>query len=300
VQRARVLRARRCRAGPEAVARGVQDVRLAGGPVAHGLPVEGAVGIGVGHDLGREHLLVVVEAERAVVLLIPDHPRDLVAGAGERDVRLDAVTARVAVERGVAAGRGAAVLVETVEARLLPAERAHAGRVGGLQAGAGALGSGLLDALGDEDLVVVAGARDVAVLLLPGHPRHGRVARHRGAARHRRVLRLLVGVDVERGNAGPAVLALGHPRVAGGVKAAGEDLLLTAQRLVGLIPRVPRHVASRAREVDRRGLRDGVGVDVQRLALGHPLAVLEGAYEDLLRAAGLLLERPPWDPRAVG
>ena len=59
----------------------------------------------------------------------------------------------------------------------------------------------LLDALGDEDLVVVAGAVDVAVLLLPRHPRHRVVAGHRGAAGDRRVLGLLVGVDVQRRDA---------------------------------------------------------------------------------------------------
>ena len=87
---------------------------------------EAAVGVRVRDDLGREDLLVVAQADVARVLLVPDGPRDGVARAGERDVGLDAVAARVDVQRRVAGRRRAAVLGEPVEADLLPAEVADA------------------------------------------------------------------------------------------------------------------------------------------------------------------------------
>src|SRR3954447_19723437 len=128
----------------------------------------------------------------------------------------------------------------------------------------------------------------------PPPPRPGVGAGHGRAAGHGGVLGFLVGVDVQRGHAGPAVLALGLPRVGGGGEAAGEDLLRAAQRLVGLVPGVPRHGPPGAREVDRGGLGLDVWIDVQRRPLGDPLAALEGAHEDPLGAAGRrLLERGP-------
>src|SRR5205085_379206 len=119
-----------------------------------------------------------------------------------------------------------------------------------------------------------------------------------------RVLGLAVGVDVQRRDLGPgrAVLAVGDPDLVGGVEAAGEDVGLRAEVDVGLVPGHPRHGAAGAGEVDRRRLGLLAGVDVQRGrgALRDPLAALEGADEDLLLAAGLLLERGPGDPGAAG
>ena len=66
----------------------------------------------------------------------------------------------------------------------------HARGRGRLEARAGLAGRRLLDALGDEDLVAVPRAVDLAVLLLPRDPRHRVVARHGRAAGDRRVLGL--------------------------------------------------------------------------------------------------------------
>src|SRR6185312_8569820 len=69
---------------------------------------------------------------------------------------------------------------------------------------------------------------------------------------------------------------------------------------VGLVPGSPRDLAAGAGEVDRGRFGLLVGLDVERLALGDPAPVLEGADEDLLRRAGLLLERGPGDVRGAG
>ena len=132
--------------------------------------------------------------------------------------------------------------------------------------------------------------------VFPRHPRHRVGAGLGGPAHERRVLGVLVGVDVQRGDEvlRRAVLALGDPGVVGGVEAAGEDLRLGARDVaVGLVPRRPRHGAPGAGEVDRRRLGLLVGLDVQRLALRLPRAVLERADEDVLRRADLLLEGAP-------
>ena len=92
----------------------------------------------------------------------------------------------------------------------------------------------------------------------------------------------------------------GCQRFSGRDEAAGEDLLLATERSARLVPRVPRDGAARAREVDRRRLGLDVLIDVERRPLRHPLAVLERAHEDPLRAAGLLLERRPRHARAAG
>ena len=98
---------------------------------------------------------------------------------------------------------------------------------------------------------------------------------------------------------GRAVLALGDPGVRGRVEAAGEDVRLAARQVgVRLVPRGPRDRARGAGEVDRRRLGLLRLVEVERAALGDPAAVLERADEDLLRAAGLLLERSPRDAGA--
>jgi hypothetical protein len=132
------------------------------------------------------------------------------------------------------------------------------------------------------------------------HATHGTgsAPRHGGPAGDRRVLGLLVGVDVQRRDARSTVLPLGLPHVVGGHEAAGEDLLLATERRVGLVPRVPRDGAPSTGEVDRRRFRLDVLVDVQRWALRDPLPVLERAHEDALGAAGLLLEGGPRHARA--
>src|SRR5439155_26512050 len=118
---------------------------LPGGTGADRDPVEAAVGVGVGHRLGGEHLLVAREAaEPRVALLVPDDPRHGVVGAGERVVGLDAVARRVDVQRRVAGrGRRAVGRVDALVADLLPAERADA-RAAAREVGRAV---GLLDAL---------------------------------------------------------------------------------------------------------------------------------------------------------
>src|SRR4051812_32888565 len=159
--------------------------------------------------------------------------------------------------------------LEPAEADLLPAEAADA------RAAARLVGRavGLLDAARDEDLVG-RGRVVAAVLLLPGDPRHRVVAGRGRAAGDGRVLGILVGVDVQRGNpgvVGRTILALGDPLVLRRREAAGEDVRLAARQVVvGLVPGRPRHGPAGAGEVDRRRLGLLVAIDVQRLALRLP------------------------------
>src|SRR6185436_16730024 len=301
VQRALVLLRLGLGARAEAVDRAarVERVRLAGGAAADRDVLEAAVG-GAGDRLRREHLLVAAQADAARVLLVPDEPRHGVRLAGEREVGLDAVAGRVDVQRRVAGRRrGRRRRVQALDAGLLPAERADA-RAPARRVGRAV---GLLDPARGEDLVLGGVVGGGAVLLLPGDPRDRVVARDGRAADERRVLGGAVGVDVQRRDAvaGRAVLALGDPHVRGRVESAGEDVRLPAGEVrVRLVPRGPRDLAAGAGEVDRRRLGLLVRLDVERLALGDPAPVLEGADEDLLRGAGLLLERRPRDVRGAG
>ena len=263
--------------------------------VAHDHPVEVATAVVDG--LGGEHHVVVVQAvDLAVVDLVPGDPRHGVVRAGERDVGLDAVARRVDVERRVGS-RLERIGLQAPVADLLPAERAD-GRAAARQVGRAV---GLLDAARDEDLIDrVVGVS--TVLLLPGDPRHRVVAGRGRAAGEGGVLGLLVGVDVQRRDlvVGSTVLPFGDPRVLRRGEPAGEDVRLVAEMRVGLVPRRPRHGAACTGEVDRRRLGLLITLDVQRLALRLPHAVLERAHEDLLLAAGLLLECRPRDADAAG
>src|SRR5262249_45377177 len=157
--------------------------------------------------------------------------------------------------------------------------------------------------LADEDLILAVAVRG----LLPRHPGPGLGRVNRRPARHRRVLRILLGVDVQRRHvrtapAVPSALTAEDPltliRVPGVVKPAREHVVVLKPRARRvLIPRSPRNRPTRAREVDRRRLTVLALVEVQRprelrararptanraVPAGRPRAVRERAREHLV------------------
>ena len=170
-----------------------------------------------------------------------------------------------------------------------------------LEAGARRVRRGLLDALGDEDLVVVAGAVDVAVLLLPRDPRHRVGARHGGPAGDRRVLGLLVGVDVQRRDARPAVLALGLPRCCRRRRSGWRRS--ASRRRAPRWARTTRPTGRCARRRRSRSTGPSASTFGSMFSDGPCVThcpFLNARTKMRWRVAGLLLERRPRHARAAG
>ena len=155
-------------------------------------PGEAAVGgRGSGDGLGGEHLVVGGEAGDAGAGLVPHDPRHLVVGAGERDVGLDAVALQVDVQRRIAVADEAAAL-----RRFTPVCCQQNVTLGACRARCRAVGRPWPRARRRSDP-----CRLVAPPSFSFHATHGTGSlpgRHGGAAGHRGVLRVAVGVDVQR------------------------------------------------------------------------------------------------------
>src|ERR1700722_19255856 len=237
-------------------------------------------GFAVADALRGEHYAVAVQASGARSGLIPDHPGDAILNSvlrpRERDVRLDPIARGIDVQAW-----GERRRPEPSDAGLLPAEAANRRHVAtehypGRRHAVAVREPRALRAL-NEDLVRVADRpRRRRGSLLPGDPWAGLRRVDRRAACHRRVLGILVGVDVQRRNrdaaaAGATTLPREDPSaligVADVVEAAGEDIVVGESRSSRvLIPGGPRNRATCSREVDRRSLAVLPLVEVQRAA----------------------------------